>query len=122
MVLLLRFTTELPHNLTIGSQVEVLNVRSSVNNAGVANSAFNGTFTVSGISSTKEFTYSLTDNPGTFTNDTSVRDSNLPYFRRKKFTGTYQIYRSQEIKKYVPGVQDGVYHLISHKLFKFTNS
>jgi hypothetical protein len=107
-----KITTELPHNLNVGSQVEVVNVRSTVNTVGVANSSYNGTFTVAGISSTKEFTYALGVDPGTFTNDTSVRNSDLPYFRRKTFTGTYQIYRSQEIKKYVPGIQDGVYHLI----------
>jgi hypothetical protein len=104
--------TELPHDLAVGSQVEVINVRSTNNTTGVANSAFNGTFTVTGISSTKHFSYSLTSNPGSFTNDTSSRTSSLPAFRRKKYTGTYQIYRSQEIQKYIPGQQDGVYHLI----------
>jgi len=104
--------TELPHDLIVGSQVEIINVKSSNNITGIANSAFNGTFTVTGISSAKQFSYSLTNNPGTFTNDTSARDSNLPVFRRKKYAGTYQVYRSQEIKKYVPGQQDGVYHLI----------
>jgi len=104
--------TELPHDLNVGSQVEVINIISTNNTTGVANSAFNGTFTVTGISSTKQFSYALTTNPGTFTNDTSARTSSLPAFRKKKFPGTYQIYRSQEIQKYVPGVQDGVYHLI----------
>jgi hypothetical protein len=104
--------TELPHDLVVGSQVEVINVTSTNNTVGVANSAFNGTFTVTGISSTKHFSYSLTNNPGTFTNNTGIRTSGLPAFRRKKYTGTYQIYRSQEIQKYIPGQQDGVYHLI----------
>lgn len=104
--------TELPHDLTVGAQVEVLNIISTNNTTGVANSAYNGTFTVTGISSTKQFSYSLTNDPGTFANDTSARNSSLPRFNRKKLSGTYYIYRSQEIKKYIPNVQDGVYHLL----------
>lgn len=104
--------TELPHDLTVGSQVEVLNIISTNNPAGVANSAYNGIFTVSGISSTKQFSYSVTNDPGTFTNNTSSRTSTLPRFNRKKFSGTYYIYRSEEIKKYIPNVQDGIYHLV----------
>ncbi len=105
-------TTELPHDLRVGSQVEVINVTSGNNPVGTANSGFNGTYNVSGINNRKEFTYSLTLDPGTFTNDLSARTSGLPAFRQKKFPGTYQIYRTQEVHKYVPGVQDGVYHLI----------
>ncbi len=105
-------TTELPHDLRVGSQVEVINVTSGNNVVGTANSGFNGTYNVSGINNRKEFTYSLTLDPGTFTNDLSARTSGLPAFRQKKFPGTYQIYRTQEVHKYVPGVQDGVYHLI----------
>jgi hypothetical protein len=104
--------TELPHDLTVGAQVEVLNIISTNNPAGVANSAYNGTFTVSGISSTKQFSYSVTNDPGTFTNNTSSRTSSLPRFNHKKLSGTYYIYRSEEIKKYIPNVQDGIYHLV----------
>ena len=104
--------TELPHNLTLGCEVEVVNVKSTNNTAGVANSAYNGTFAVTGISSTKQFSYSVTSNPGTFTNNTSTRDSNLPRFNRKKLKGTYPIYRSQQIQEYIPNLQDGIYHII----------
>lgn len=104
--------TELPHELNVGCQVEVLNVTSTNNTTGVANSAFNGTFTVTGISSAKQFSYALTSNPGTFTNDTSTRTISLPYFKRKEFVNTFYIYRSQEIQHYVPGEQDGIYHLL----------
>jgi len=104
--------TELPHDLTVGAEVEVVNVKSTNNTTGIANSAFNGTHTITGISSTKQFSFSLSSNPGTFTNDTTVRDTNLPTFKRKKLGTTYQLYRSQEIQEYVPSIQDGVYHLI----------
>jgi hypothetical protein len=103
--------TELPHDLSVGSQVKILNVTSTGNLAGAANSAFNGTFTVTGISSSKHFRYALGDNPGTFTNNTSIRNTSLPYFQRKKYKDTYLIYRTQEIKKYIKNDQDGVYHL-----------
>jgi hypothetical protein len=104
--------TELPHNLTVGSEVEVLNIISTNNTTGTAKSAYNGTFTVTGISSTKEFSYSLTNNPGTFLNDTSARNSNLPRFNHKKLKGTYYIYRSQQIQEYIQNIQDGIYHFL----------
>jgi len=104
--------TEIPHDLNVGSQVEIINVKSSNNTTGVANSAYNGTFTVAGISSAKQFSVAVTNDPGTFTNDTSARTTALPYFKKKKTLGTYYIYRSQEIQEYVPGQQDGIYHLL----------
>ena len=103
--------TEIPHNLSIGSQVEVVNVLTSTNTAGVGNSGFNGTFTVSGISSAKQFSFELTEDPGTFSNNTSLRTTSLPYFKRKKYKNTYYIFRNEEAKKYIPEEQDGVYYL-----------
>jgi hypothetical protein len=104
--------TEVPHDLNVGSQVEIINIKSTNNTAGIANSAYNGTFTVAGISSAKQFSVAITNSPGTFTNNTSVRTTELPYFKKKKTSGTFYVYRSQEIQEYVPGVQDGVYHLL----------
>lgn len=105
-------TTEIPHGLKVGSQVEILNVTSSNNTTGVANSAYNGTFSVVGISSAKHFSIAVTNNPGTFTNNTSSRTTSLPYFRKKQTRGTYYIYRSQEIQEYIPNQKDGIYHLL----------
>jgi len=93
---------ELPHNLKVGDEVQVVNVSPT---------GYNGTYTVTSIPSAKEFTYALATNPGTFANDTSNRTSNLPYFRRKKYTKTYQVYRTQVVQPYVANVQDGVYYL-----------
>ncbi len=95
--------SEVPHELKTGDQVEIKNVSPI---------GYNGTYTVTSIISSKEFTYTLTgSNPGTFANDTSVRDEDLPYFRRKKYEKTYQVYRTQEIQPYIANVQDGVYYL-----------
>jgi hypothetical protein len=103
--------TEVPHNLSVGSKVEIVNVVSSSNPVGVANSAFNGTFTVAGISSTKVFTYELDTNPGTFQNNTSTRNESLPYFKRKETSATYSVYKVDEIQPYIQNTKDGVYHL-----------
>jgi hypothetical protein len=104
-------TTELPHNLSVGSEVEILQVKSTNNTTGTANLGFNGTYTVTTVSDSKTFTYAETTDPGTFTNDTTLRTTALPYFRRKKFNNTYVIFRSEEAQKYINGQQDGVYYL-----------
>jgi hypothetical protein len=104
-------TTELPHNLTVSSQVEILNVTSTNNVIGADNLGFNGTFTVTAVENTKQFSYTLTSNPGTFTSDTTNRNTSLPHFRRKKFNNTYFVYRTEEAQGYVAGEQDGVYYL-----------
>ena len=108
---IVKIDTELPHDLRVGSQVEVLNVVSTANTTGIASTAFNGTFTVSGITSTRQFTYSLTNDPGTFTGVTTNRNSSLPYFKKKQLATSYQIYKSEEIQKYIQNVQDGIYYL-----------
>ena len=105
---------ELPHKLTVGSQVEINNVVSANNPAGVGNSGFNGTYSVTGITSAREFIVSIPSivDPGTFTNNTSSRTTSLPSFSQKKYNETFTVYRSQEVQEYQPGAQDGIYHLI----------
>ena len=106
--------SELPHSLKIGSEVLIQNVKSANNPVGTANSGFNGTYTVTGINSAREFIVNIPSavGPGTFTNDTASRTTSLPTFIQKKYSGTYVTYRSQEIQEYVPGTQDGIYHLL----------
>ena len=89
----------------------MVNVKSTVNLTGIANSSYNQKFTVTGISSARTFVVGLTTDPGTFNNDTSARTTSLPYFKRKQYSKTYYSYRSEESQKYVPGEQDGVYYL-----------
>jgi hypothetical protein len=104
-------TTELPHNLSVGSEVEILQVKSTNNTDGTANLGFNGTYTVTAISNSKTFSYAETTDPGTFTSDTTTRTTALPHFKRKKFNSTYVVYRTEEAQKYINGEQDGVYYL-----------
>ena len=103
--------TELPHNLSVGSKVQLVNIKSTTNTTGALNSGYNREYVIDNISGTKNFAVGLTTNPGTFTNDTTVRTTALPYFKRKTFKDTYFVYSAEEAKKYVAGEQDGIYYL-----------
>ena len=96
-------TTELPHDLSVGSEVELVNITSSLNTTGTAATGFNRHYEVIGISSARCFTVGLTTNPGTFTNDLSARTTSLPYFKRKRYNNTYTIYTSKEAQEYIAG-------------------
>ena len=50
-------------------------------------------------------------NPGTFTNNTSQRNTSLPNFNRIKAPNNYFVYDVDTINEYKTGVQDGVYYL-----------
>ena len=106
------YTTEVPHDLSVGSVVETLSVTSTENTSGVTSTAYNNTFTVAGISSAKCFYGPISGDPGTFSNDVDNRTTSLPRFNRKDYKNTYYLYRSQEVQKYVAGEQDGIYHLL----------
>jgi hypothetical protein len=103
--------TERPHNLSVGSRVELVNVTSTNNTTGAGSSGFNNSYFVSGISSAKMFSVGLSTNPGTFTNDTTARTIDLPYFKRKEYVDSFYVYRVEEAQKYVTGEQDGIYYL-----------
>lgn len=103
--------TEIPHNLNAGAQVEITNVYSGFNTTGKSNSGFNGTFIVDSVENRKEFKIGIAVNPGDFTSDTSIRNQNLPKLKKKKNSGTFLVYKSDEIQPYVQNEQDGVYHL-----------
>ena len=102
---------ELPHKLSLGSEVEILNVKSGINTAGAQNSGFNRVFSVTGISSAREFRVGLSTNPGAFLNDTTIRNTSLPHFKRKRYDTTYYVQNVERVQEYVNGVQDGVYYL-----------
>jgi hypothetical protein len=114
-------TTELPHNLNSGDNINIKNITSTNNPTGAASSVFNGSFVIATVPSSKTFTISgITTNPGTFTNITNQRTTSqqveaLPRVYRERYYDTYSIYRIDEIKKHIPGSsttgQDGVYHL-----------
>jgi len=102
--------TELPHNLKVGSSVELFNIISANNTTAAQNSGFNRQFSVTGISSAKNFTVGLTTDPGTFTSDINTRTTSLPHFKRSRYSDTYYVYRLSEAQKYISGEQDGIYY------------
>ena len=104
-------TTEKPHNLETGAQVQMLNIVSTNNTTGIGTSGYNFKKSVTGVTSDRSFTVTLDDDPGTFQNDTSTRTIDLPYYKKKDYSSNFYVYRSTEIKKHVKDQQDGVYHL-----------
>ena len=106
------FTSELPHNLSVGTRIKINNVTSTENTAGVGSSAFNQTFTVATIPSSDTFTVSgPTINPGTYTNNNNLRTTALPSFNRVRNNNTYYIYDVDQVKEYISGEQAGIYYL-----------
>ena len=109
--------TDLPHNLNVHDKVTIKNVKSTNNTAGAANSAYNGVFSVSEIVDSKSFKYSTTDTDGllhtvgTFTNDVTTRDTDLPRYEITDIGQNYYIYRNETITPYIEGIQDGIYHV-----------
>ena len=105
------------HDLKVGDKIIVEDVISGTNATATKNLGYNGTFTVDSIVNDKVFTYGTTDvlgivhNPGTFTHNTAVRDTNLARFRRNDVQENLYVYRSEVITPYVYNVQDGVYYL-----------
>ena len=105
------FISELPHNLSVGSIVEINNVVSTANTTGTFNSGYNKSFVITSISGTRQFSSIIDSDPGTFSNNTSQRTSDLPYYKHKGYSNTYQIYKVEEIQEYIFNDQDGVYYI-----------
>ena len=104
--------TEKPHNLLVGDTVLFKNIKSSGNPTGIGNSGYNTSRVVSGITSSKGFEVTYTNNPGTFVSDVSTRGSNLPTVSRKYYKDSFSVYRVETIKSHEYNKQDGIYHLI----------
>ena len=120
--------TEKPHNLLTGDNVLFRNIRSSANTVGAANTGYNVSRVVTGITSSKGFTVTFSNNPGSFISNVSTRDENLPTVSRKKYYNTYTVYRVETLKSHEYNKQDGIYHLtcvdssISPTVNEFTGS
>ena len=104
--------SEEPHQLTVGSVVNVNKVTSANNSTGIGSSGFNGRFEVIGITSDRGFQYTLNADPGssTLTNQTRTVDD-LPNFEKNEYSKSFYVYDVEEVKKHITGEQDGVYHL-----------
>ena len=104
--------TEKPHRFLVGDRVALLNVKSTGNTTGVGNSGYNIKRSVVGITSSKGFEVSFSNDPGTFISDVSSRGTNLPTASRQSHNATYTVYRVETLKAHEFNKQDGVYHLI----------
>ena len=104
-------TTELPHNIEVGHEVELYNVKSTSNTAGTQNVGYNKLWTVSEVPHAKQFVFESSADEGSFTNNVNQRNTDLPYFKRKRLKDTYVVYRVEEARQYIAGRQDGIYYL-----------
>lgn len=111
-------TTELPHKLLPKDTVKITKIRSTNNLDAENDLGFNGSFEVVSVPNPKTFTYKLNQDPGIFLNRVNQRSTqqqiqSLPLVQREKYKDSVFIYRSQEIKRLIPGNdgQDGVYIL-----------
>jgi hypothetical protein len=95
-------TTELPHKLNVGDFVEIKNVTPV---------GYNGTYLVKTTPTARAFTYDLETTLTPFSNNTRVRDLNLPTVTRKDTRNIFKIYKSQEVQKFIRNKQDGLYEL-----------
>jgi hypothetical protein len=111
--------TEIPHNLVTGDIVKITNVASSNNTTSDQLLPYNGSFKVYSTPTPRTFQYiGLSSDPGTFLNQVNQRSTQqqieaLPLVQREKYKDSLFIYRSQEVKKLIPGSdgQDGIYQL-----------
>ena len=112
-------TTETPHKLSVNDKVKIKNVISSNNTAGVGNSGFNGTFTVTETSSSKTFTFASSILSGTYTDITADARAgannrtlaDLPVLERVEYDTSYTIQEVETIQEYISDQQDGVFYL-----------
>ena len=102
---------ELPHDLSVGSLVQINGVKSVNNTLGAGNSGFNGVFDVVGISSALAFTIGINTNPGQFQSDTLSRTTSLPNFSRKRYSTDFIVQGASEVQPLIGGQQDGIYYL-----------
>ncbi len=53
----------------------------------------------------------MATDPGSFSNDTSSRNTSLPYYKKKRLNNTFYVYNHSEIQPYIAGEQDGIYYV-----------
>jgi hypothetical protein len=109
--------TELPHKFIVGDTIKIEKITSTNNPTAIGIvSTYNGTYEIASVPSSTTFTYVLkgaNTNPGAFTNNLSIRNSELPVVSRVAYKNSFFIYRINTIKSLIPGTtgQDGVYLL-----------
>ena len=106
--------TEIPHNLQVGNEVIIRNVKdSTVNPSGEDNSGYNGKFTVKSVTNDMTFTYEITSGVSASATMPTSKTSSWPRFERSDLKSNIYIYRSVPISDYIEGQQDGIYHVFA---------
>jgi hypothetical protein len=101
--------SERPHTLQVGHIINVKGVKSTNNVNAIDNQGYNGRFTVTSITDSHTAKYALTTgDPGTFTNDTSVRDSKLPRFEKNQIKSNFYIFRPNLLEEFSQGFNNGI--------------
>ena len=116
--------TEVPHKFIVGDTIKTEKITSTNNPTSIGIvSTYNGTYEIISVPSLNTFTYVLkgaNTNPGTFTNNLSIRNAELPVVSRVAYKNSFFIYRINTIKHLIPALppgtdgpsgQDGVYLL-----------
>ena len=117
-------TAQGAHRLSAGNLVEISRLKSGQNTNGTDNSGYNGMFEVLSITDDRTFSIGINTNPGgisTITtnipytsHDYSIVGSGrtfAPFFTKRSFGTSYQIFNNEEVQKFSKGVQDGIYDL-----------
>ena len=106
--------TEIPHNLQVGDDVTIYNVKdSTINPNGEDNLGYNGKYSVKSIISDLSFTYEITSGVAVSATMPTSKTSSWPRFERTDLKSNVYIYRSVPISEYIEGQQDGVYHVFA---------
>ena len=111
--------SEIPHQLSVGDKINILNVTSTNNPDAIPGRGYNGEFIVTRVDSSRNFRYSSTDVNGftrdlvgdLFTNNTNDRNILLPRFQRKDNQINAFVYRVEEISPFTETIRDGIYYL-----------
>ena len=108
------FITEMPHNMSVGEQVIIEDVRDTTNTLGLPNKGYNGTFTIKSVN-TNNMGFTVENNnvpsPSANSNNSTVRNIDLPRYKRNDLKSNFYIYRNETIEEYIEDQQDGVYHI-----------
>lgn len=106
--------TEIPHNLQVGDDVTIYNVKDSVINPNGENDlGYNGTYSVKSIISDLSFTYEIEIAVAASATMPTSKTSSWPRFERTDLKSNIYIYRSVPISEYIEGQQDGIYHVFA---------
>ena len=116
-------TTKQPHDLNQDQVIEIKRLRTANNTSGADNLGYNRIFTVTDVVDTKTFKVGLSTDPGAVTKISTIPYTQVdetvvgsgrtfsPYFVRKDYGNSYQIFNQEVVQPFKKDSQDGVYDL-----------